>query len=68
MYNIFNILSLLWKHNTFLFVYCTLLNDSYLGIHIYRKTAKQISKQNKPETGKKERKKEDKKRIVQRRT
>ena len=32
MYNIFNILSSLWKHNTFLFVYCTLLNNSYLFV------------------------------------
>ena len=56
MYNVFNVLSLLWKHNTFLFVYCTLFNNIYLGIYLYKnnKTNKQ-TKQTK--NGRKERKK-----------
>ena len=55
----FNILSFLWKHDTFFAIYCTLLNNSYLGIYSWEK--KQISKQNKKETErKKERKKEKK--------
>ena len=56
----FNILYFLWKHDTFLAIYCTLLNNSYLGIYLWEKK-KQISKQNKKETErKKERKKEKK--------
>ena len=56
MYNVFNVLSLLWKHNTFLFVYCTLFNNIYLGIYLQKnnKTNKQ-TKQTK--NGTKERKK-----------
>ena len=51
----FNILSFLWKHDTFLAVYCTLLNNSYLGIYLQKnnKTNKQ-TKQNR--NGKKEKK------------
>ena len=33
--HIFNILSFLWKHNTFLAVYCTLLNNSYVLRYIF---------------------------------
>ena len=55
---IINILSLFWKHNTFLAVYCTLL--TVISVYISKqqqktkqnKTAKQISKEkkNKKET------------------
>ena len=48
---IINILSLLWKHNTFLAVYCTLVTDLKT-----KKRAKQISKKDKTKT-KKNRKK-----------
>ena len=65
MYNVFNIVSLLWKHNTFLFVYCTLLNNSYLGIYClyyYRKKKNKTIKQTKQtKNTKKERKKLKKK-------
>ena len=30
-----NILSFLWKHNTFLALYCTLLNNSYVFRYIF---------------------------------
>ena len=56
---IINILSLFWKHNTFLAVCCTLFNNSYLGIYLKtKKPAKQISKQNKTEKKKGRREKE----------
>ena len=52
--HIFNILSFLWKHNTFLAVYCTLLNNSYVLRYIL------IEKQeNKNGKKKKERRKEE---------
>ena len=59
---IINIPSLFWKHNTFLAVYCT------LGVYLKpkqktKKTAKQISKQNKT---KKKKKEEGKKKVVSR--
>ena len=66
MYNIFNILSLLCKHNTFLFVYCILLNNGYLGIYL-KKNNKTTNQTKQAKNGKK-RKKEDKKRMVQSRT
>ena len=58
---IINIPSLFWKHNTFLVVYCT------LGVYLKpkqktKKTAKQISKQNK--TKKKKKKEEGKKKVL----
>ena len=34
IYLIYGVLSFLWKHDTFLAVYCTLLNNSYLGIYL----------------------------------
>ena len=34
---VFNTLSFLWKHNTFLAVYCTLLNKSYVFRYIFKK-------------------------------
>ena len=46
---IINILSLFWKHNTFLAVYCTLVTVIYKT----KKTAKQISKQDKTKKTKK---------------
>ena len=58
---IINILSLFWKHNTFLAVYCT------LGIYLktknkkQKKTAKHLSKQNK--TKKKQKKEDGKKKV-----
>ena len=58
------ILSLFWKHNTFLAVYCTL--DSYLSIYLktkkQKKRAKQISKQDK--TKKKEKTEEGEKKVL----
>ena len=68
---IINILSLFWKHNTFLAVYCTLL--TVISVYISKqkqktkqnKTAKQISKQ-KNKTKKKQKKEEGKKKVVSR--
>ena len=48
---IINILSLFWKHNTFLAVYCTLL--TVIQVEKQNKTVKQISKQNKTKKKKK---------------
>ena len=42
---IINIISLFWKQNTFLAVYCTL--STLIQVYIKKETAKQISKQNK---------------------
>ena len=56
---IINILSLLWKHNTFLAVYCTLVTDLKT-----KKRAKQISKQDKTKTKKKNRKKGKRKSLA----
>ena len=33
-YLIYGVLSFLWKHDTFLAIYCTSLNNSYLGIYL----------------------------------
>ena len=55
----FNILYFLWKHDTFLAIYCTLLNNSYLGIYLWEKKTNKQTKQKR--NGKKERKKERKK-------
>ena len=53
--HIFHILSFLWKHNTFLAVYCTLLNTSYVFRYIFKKN-------NKKKREKKRKKKRTKKR------
>ena len=53
--HIFNILSFLWKRNTFLAVYCTLLNTSYVLRYIL------IEKQENKNGKKKRRKKEGRK-------
>ena len=52
------ILSFLWKHDTFPAVYCTLLNNSYLGIYLWKndKTNKE-TKQNRNGKKKERRKK-----------
>ena len=34
-FSILNIVSFLWKHNTFVAVYCTLLNNSYVLRYIF---------------------------------
>ena len=44
---IINMLSLFWKHNTFLAVYCTLFIRYIFKNKQKQKKAKQISKQNK---------------------
>ena len=43
IYLIYGVLSFLWKNDTFLAVYCTLLNNSYLGIYL-QKTTTQIKR------------------------
>ena len=53
-----SVLYFLWKHDTFLPVYCTLLNNSYLGIYLYIYKKKQTK--HKAKKGKKKRKKEKK--------
>ena len=37
----YSVLYFLWKHDTFLAVYCTLLNNSYLGIYLLKTPKKQ---------------------------
>ena len=37
-------LSFVWKHDTFLAVYCILLNDSYLGIYLEKTTTQKTGK------------------------
>ena len=41
-----------WKHDTLLAVYCTLLNNSYLGIYLQKTTTQKTGKKRK--AGKKE--------------
>ena len=45
---IYGVLSFLWKHDTFLAVYCTLLNNSYFGIYMYRKQQQKKKEQESP--------------------
>ena len=42
-------ISFLWKHDTFLAVYCTLLNNSYLGIYLWKTTTQKTGKKRKKE-------------------
>ena len=58
---IINTLSLFWKHNTFLAVYCTLV-QLFKYIFKSKKTATQISKQDK--TKKKKKRKKGKRRSL----
>ena len=58
---IWSILSLFWKHNTFLAVYCTLFIRYIFKNKQKQKKAKQISKQNK--TKKKKKKEKGKKKV-----
>ena len=55
IYLICGVLSFLWKHNTFLAVYCTFLNNSYVLRYIF------IEKQETKTGKKKERRKEERK-------
>ena len=41
---IYGVLSFVWKHDTFLSVYCILLNNSYLGIYLEKTTAQKTGK------------------------
>ena len=51
------ILSFLWKHNTFLAVYCTVLNNSYVLRYIFIEKQENKNGKKKKEGRKKERKK-----------
>ena len=44
IYLIYSVLSFLWKLDTFLAVYCTLLNNSYLGIYLQKTTTQKAEK------------------------
>ena len=47
IYLIYGVLSFVWKHDTFLAVYCILLNDSYLGIYLEKTTTQKTGKKDK---------------------
>ena len=49
IYLIYGVLSFLWKHDTFLAVYCTLLSNSYIKLYIYRKQQHKKRKKRKKE-------------------
>ena len=40
----YGVLSFLWKQDTFLAVYCSLLNNSYLGIYLQKTTTQKTGK------------------------